>query len=249
MITLGLDIGSNSVGSAWIDTDKQSVRLGVGVFPAGVDETETKRGAPINQKRRQARSLRRSLARCSGRKRRLRRVLTDAGLLPARPEELKGLFDRNRWPVPKEDDRGASNYTAWHLRRDALERELTPYEFGRLLVHLNQRRGAFGVETDPDDSDEGKVKEAIDNLKSKLAGRTIGQFMADEMDARRIPIRGTRANSCQGPIRNRRDSFEFHADRTLVRDEFERVWAKQVQFNGPLARMLTDGLRKALDDS
>ena len=39
-VSLGLDIGSNSVGAAWVDTDKQLIRMGVGVFPAGVDETE-----------------------------------------------------------------------------------------------------------------------------------------------------------------------------------------------------------------
>ncbi len=46
MISLGLDIGSNSVGSAWVDTDEREVHLAVSVFPAGVDEQESKRGAP-----------------------------------------------------------------------------------------------------------------------------------------------------------------------------------------------------------
>ena len=230
--TLGLDIGSNSVGSAWVGTDQRIIQLGVSVFPAGVDETDTKRGAPVNQKRRQARSLRRSLARRSARKRGLCRLLTDAGLLPGSPQELKVLVDRN----------------PWILRRDALERKLAPHEFGRVLVHLNQRRGALGVETDPDNSEEGKVKEAIDNLESKLAGRTIGQFMADEMDARRTPITGSKAATCQGPIRNRRDSFEFHANRALVREEFEALWQKQRSLGGELAKLLTDELKRELDD-
>ena len=164
MITLGLDIGSNSVGSAWIDTEERTVRLGVSVFPAGVDETEGKRGAPVNQKRRQTRSQRRSVVRRATRKRGLRILLGDAGLLPEDPAQLQALWDRDPWV----------------LRREALERELTPHELGRVLVHLSQRRGALGVGVDPEDSDEGRVKEAIENLRSKLAGRTIGQFMADE---------------------------------------------------------------------
>ena len=229
---LGLDIGSNSVGSAWVDTDERLIRMGVSVFPAGVDETEDKRGEPINQKRRGARSLRRSIQRRAGRKRQLRQLLTAAGLLPSDHGELKRLFDTN----------------PWHLRRDALERELTPYEFGRVLVHLNQRRGALGVTTDPEDTDEGKVKEAIDRLRAQLDGRTIGQFMADEMDVRRVEIHGTKATYCQNPIRNRRESFEFHADRQLVQDELKRIWQKQRSFGGALARLLSDELHRDLDD-
>jgi len=72
--------------------------------------------------------------------------------------------------------------------------------------------------------------------------------MADEMDARRIPIHGSKADSCQGPIRNRRDSFEFHAERTMIRDEFERIWANQKTFDGPTSRLLTDQLRLRIDD-
>ncbi|MFH1747556.1 MAG: type II CRISPR RNA-guided endonuclease Cas9 [Planctomycetota bacterium] len=253
---LGLDIGSNSVGSAWVNTDTRTIKLGASIFPAGVDETDTKRGAPINQERRQARSMRRSIARRAERKRRLRSVLANAGLLPTDPKELQALFDVN----------------PWFLRRDALERELTPHEFGRVIVHLNQRRGALGVETNPNDPDEGKVKEAIDHLQEKMIERyapldqhkalrgneefrrwatdnaiTIGRYMADEMDDRRIAISGTNADYVQNPIRNRRDSFEFHADRALVRAEFARVWEKQRSFDGPLAQLLTDELRLELD--
>ena len=56
MKLLGLDIGSNSVGSAGIDTDKQLIQMGVSVFPAGIEESDTKRGAPKNQSRRTKRS-------------------------------------------------------------------------------------------------------------------------------------------------------------------------------------------------
>src|SRR5438132_13833574 len=55
-VTLGLDVGSNSVGSAWVDSDKREIVAGVSVFPAGVEETDTKRGDPKNKKRRDARA-------------------------------------------------------------------------------------------------------------------------------------------------------------------------------------------------
>lgn len=254
-VSLGLDIGSNSVGSAWVDTDAKEIVMGVSVFPAGVDESETKRGSPKNQRRREKRSLRRNVRRRAKRRRRLRELLVSAGLLPADPEERKELMKQN----------------PWELRRRALTESLTPLQFGRILVHLNQRRGALGVHTNPEDNGEGKVKDAIDELRAAMdeaGAETFGQFMADLMHKRRHPIPnkcnfGTPPASCppncqkedehcsyyRDPVRNRRDSFEFHATRSLIRDEFTRLWDKQKSLGGELAPLLTDELRTQLHES
>ena len=90
-VHLGLDIGSNSVGSAWVDTDSREVHLAASIFPAGVDEREDKRGAPKNQARRQTRSQRRTIHRRAKRKRMLVRFLIEHKLLPADPAELPTL--------------------------------------------------------------------------------------------------------------------------------------------------------------
>lgn len=232
MITLGLDIGSNSVGSAWMNTDQRVIALGVSVFPAGVDETDGKRGSPKNQERREKRSRRRSIARRAKRKLGLRLLLTEVGLLPTDAGELQRLTDLNPWV----------------LRREACERKLTPHEFGRALLHLNQRRGALGVSTDPDNKDQRQVNEAIDRTHKQLAGRTFGQFMADLMDERRHALPGKSDKYFHDPVRNRRDSFLFHADRTLIREEFQRMWEYQRSRGGPLAKLMTEELRKRLDD-
>ena len=232
---LGLDIGTNSVGSAWIDTEAGTVELGVGIFPAGVDEKpDGSRGAPINQKRRQVRAQRRSIRRRALRKQQLRRLLNESGLLPSAPDELQLLFSKER-------------FDPWTLRRDGLSRELTPFEFGRVLLHMAQRRGALGVDAEADE-DAGKVKEAIDRLRQELDGRTVGQFMADMRDERRDTIQGTQAETVNQPIRNRLGEFRWHADRQLVREEFDRLWQQQSQYDGPLAALLTDDLRQAMDD-
>lgn len=238
MIILGLDIGSNSVGSAWLDTERKEIQLGVSVFPAGVDEQENKRGAPKNQARREKRSQRRNLARRSARKRNLRRLLTAAGLLPSAPEELDTLFKTN----------------PWHLRRAGLSRVLSPHEFGRVLVHLNQRRGAVGIETDPEDPEEGKVKEGIDRLAKRMAERnaeTVGQLIADLMDERRCEADGK--GPWQKPVRNRqyrmKEDDQLYADRPRIRDEFNKLWERQKNHDGPLSALLTDDLKTRLDDS
>jgi CRISPR-associated endonuclease Csn1 len=252
--TLGLDIGSNSVGSAWVDTDKKEIVMGVSVFPAGVDETDTKRGSPKNQRRREKRSQRRSLARRAARKRRLRELLTSANLLPADAVAWKALVEKNPWV----------------LRRKALTESLTPHEFGRILIHLGQRRGAWGVQTDPEDPEEGKVKEAIDHLTAAMKeskAETFGQFIADRMDERRHPVPG-KCNLAQPPaycppkcgsqnencrfycdaVRNRRDAFEFHATRDLIQKEFERLWETQKKLGGELAGLLTKELKEQLNN-
>lgn len=267
MRILGLDIGTNSVGSAWVDTEKQEVTCGVSVFPAGVEETEEGRGAPKNQDRRGKRSLRRSLARRSARKRALRQLLVENGFLPKDSGELQSLFALD----------------PWQLRRKGLDQALTPHEFGRVLLHLCQRRGALGLnlpepeEVDVEQSekkrkkdagkddgsqgDDAKVKGAVQHTTKEMeshSARTFGELIAVISEKRRTPIlddnRLPKLNqdgepiTYSDPIRNRLDSFEFHADRRMIRDEFSQLWNAQLTFSGPLSSTLTSALKEALDN-
>ena len=90
---LGFDIGSNSVGSAWIDTDAGEITTGTSIFPAGVDESDEKRGDPKNAKRRMTRRTRITLRRRAQRKRELRLRLIEAGLLPRSAAGFKKLLE------------------------------------------------------------------------------------------------------------------------------------------------------------
>lgn len=254
---LGLDIGSNSVGSAWIDLDQQSVEIAASVFPAGVDETDAgARGEPINAKRRMARRARITLARRAARKRVLSDALRLRGLLPRDPVALRALLDTS---------------DPWELRRRGLREPLTPHEFGRVLLHLAQRRGALGLavgegdEVDSADSpaagekraEEGKVKEAIQRTRAELdrrGCRTFGELIAALRDDRRHAVRGREHGPRGGPsewrdpVRNRAEQFEFHADRDLIRAEFLVLWDAQVAAGGELAALLNDALKLELDD-
>ena len=254
---LGLDIGSNSVGSAWVDTEQQSIRVGVSVFPAGVEEKDDGRGAPKNQKRREKRSLRRSLARKSSRKRKLRALLKEHGLFPTEPEQVIELMKTD----------------AWQLRADGLSRELKPFEFGRVLLHICQRRGALGLKLpDSDEEDDtgkskakadedGKVKEAIDATRKAMQlhnAATFGELMATLAQSRRSPVVSVdgkpKLNGSGIPItfshkiRNELGNFEFHADRQMLRDEFRKLWETQIRFPSALASILTEDLKQQLDD-
>ncbi|MBB3207444.1 CRISPR-associated endonuclease Csn1 [Rhodopirellula rubra] len=250
-VTIGLDIGSNSVGSAWVDEDKQEIEVGCSVFPAGVEDSDKGRGAPKNQDRRQKRSARRNIARRSQRKRNLRKFLIEVGLLPRDRESAEALFRQDPWQV----------------RRLGLTESLTPHQFGRVLLHLAQRRGAAGlrpvVEEDakPANDSDGPIKEAIDETRKKMLARgchTFGQLIADIAEEQAVAVNDQdgkpkrNANNhvvkYQNKIRNSTGEFLYHADREMIRDEFRILWEKQKERGGELATLLTDEVRLALDD-
>lgn len=251
---LGLDIGSNSVGSVWIDRDSGEIQAGVSVFPAGVDESDDKRGEPKNAKRRMTRRTRITLARRAERKRELRLKLIECGLLPENEVGFKALLEAT---------------DPWELRREGLEQPLTPHQFGRVLLHLAQRRGALGLkiaeaeegeEESAESADDGKVKAAIGEVRAKMLerqARTFGEFIAMVRDERITPITsedqrkpGKRngPREWRGAVRNKAASYEHCADRAMIRDEFARLWDAQKTLGGETAALLTDELRLALDD-
>lgn len=248
MITLGFDIGSNSVGSAWFNTATGEVRLGIGVFPAGVEESDEKRGDPKNAKRRMARRSRITLARRAERKRALRLRLIEAGLLPAEFAAFKSLLEGT---------------DPWELRRKALDQALEPHEFGRVLLHMAQRRGALGLQAieqeDADEvaqSDDGKVKKAIGDVRKKMLdtkARSFGEFIAMERSKRvsviatpdlRKPGDRKGPREFRGAIRNKPGKYEHCADREMIRDEFDKLWKKQKELSRPLAGILDVTLRR-----
>lgn len=253
---LALDIGSNSVGSMWFDRATGKIATGVSVFPAGVDETDDKRGEPKNAKRRMVRRTRITLARRAQRKRELRLKLIEVGLLPADAAAFKRLLEES---------------DPWELRRRGLDHALAPHEFGRVLLHLAQRRGALGLSiSDPTETEEaaldagatedGKVKEAIGAVRAKMLERkvrTFGEFIAmvraervytieNEDQRKQADRKGPR--QWRSPVRNKSASYEHCADRPMIRHEFAELWNAQRVHGGPLATLLTDELRLALDD-
>lgn len=250
---LALDIGSNSVGSSWFDLKTGDITTGTSVFPAGVDETDDKRGDPKNAKRRMTRRTRITLRRRAQRKRELRLRLIAARLLPETEAEFRALLERT---------------DPWTLRRDGLDKPLTPHQFGRVLLHLAQRRGAMGLaitieeneEGEVEATDDGAVKKAIGEMRIKMRDakvRTFGEFVAKVRAERvhKLPGGDPRPSADRkGPreyrdaIRNKAGNYEHCADRAMIRDEFRLLWEAQRKFTGETAELLTDALRIDLDN-
>lgn len=124
----GFDLGTTSVGFCVLDLDESKEvggieRMGVRIFPEGVTEDKKE---PRNQARREARLRRRQLRRRRERKKELSRLLAEAGLLPE--------FDSASWREVMARD-------PYDQRTGGLSGPLAPYEIGRALYHLAQRRG------------------------------------------------------------------------------------------------------------
>lgn len=236
----GFDIGTTSIGFAVIEhaPEKDSghiVRLGVRIFPEGVEPVGSgKETAPRNRKRRQARMARRQTRRRRLRRRELSALLIDVGLLPA--------FASPDW------NRLMSETDPYALRKSALTGALAPHDFGRALYHLVKRRGfksnriedaeaaaegegkpekkkarkAKEEKSDAPDAadadDPAKVKEKIANLRATMGDKTLGEYLA--------------------PADKKRDR---HIGRDMVEDEFDQIWAAQARHN---PGTLTDDLRE-----
>jgi CRISPR-associated endonuclease Csn1 len=203
---LGLDIGASSVGWAILalggDAEPCSViAAGSRLFEAGVEGSfETGRDTPRGVARRMARLQRRQTVRRARRRRKLWRVLQDAGLLPRLPvvnyrsihETLRDLDVRLRaqWVAP--GDHRSELVFPFQIRAAACSSRLQPFELGRAIYHLAQRRGFLSNrKTRAREDQEGVVKQGIDQLTAEMTAaghRTLGEHFA-ALDPRTARIR------------------------------------------------------------
>jgi CRISPR-associated endonuclease Csn1 len=227
-LTLGLDLGSNSIGWALLNEQAGAiVAAGVRAFPEGVDRDTAGTEVPKAQARRIARAMRRQIARRARRRRNLRRALVAAGLLPDVALLPREDLRRQHWETDafKQSD-------PYELRRRALLQPLTPHDLGRALLHLAQRRGFLSNRK----TDRAQRKESSELLKeisaldAELAGRTLAQYFSD--------LRGddpARFHLCR--LRGR------HTNRAMYLREFDALWAAQRPHHPTL---LTDDLKATI---
>lgn len=232
---LGLDLGPNSIGWALLSANFENgeqvketglIAAGVRVFEEGVDKFDTLKEESRAVARRMARSARRRQRRLTVRKATLKTLLQKAGLLPSDNAVLAQVLALDPYP----------------LRAKALDAALTPNELGRVLYHLNQRRGfKSNRKQERGDKQVGVVKEGIADLVNKMgeAGcRTIGEYLyrtAQQSGTHRPLARHEGTVRIRGRY-TRRDMYE---------QEFDAIYAAQ-RLHHP--RLLTDELRTKLRD-
>ena len=291
---LGLDLGTNSIGWAVVDCEiEKTIREFTLAKPVSLralnsrifeDMLEAKNDVPKNQKRRAMRGARNRRAYYKKRRQGLVKILLENNLLPEEysqtPEKTLNEIDRRyaegklgkswskKWKAAEK-----SYCSPYAMRNFALEEKLEPHEFGRLLLHLQRRRGYFSnrgakyielikllnLETPEDDdetlSNEEKketkktknVLEGIAQLSKELGGRTLGQFIWQKSQEEDLPPqRVTLFEFEQSKTREGEEVVErlqFHAQREMHEEEFDRIWEKQNGFhklNDELAQKIKD---------
>ena len=220
---LGLDLGVGSIGWCLIALDAQGdpaeiLGMGSRVVPLNnaTDAADFSIGKAFtaNQERTARRTMRRGFARYQLRRYRLRRELEKVGMLPDAALIQLPLLE------------------LWELRERAATagRRLTLPELGRVLCHINQKRGYRHVKSDAAAivGDEGEKKK--DSNSAYLAGirandeklqdehKTVGQYFAEQ-------LRRSQSESPTGGISYRIKDQIFSRQRYI--DEYDQIMAAQ----------------------
>lgn len=167
---LGLDLGVTSIGWALIDEEeKQIIGLGSRIIPLTVDDRdEFTKGNAIskNQKRTQRRTQRKGYDRYQLRRKNLIHVLQGCNMLPNLDVMKLNKLD------------------LWRIRSCAVTEKVSLHELGRILLHLNQKRGYKSARSEA--NLEKKETEYVERVNSRFellkeSGLTIGQKFFDEL--------------------------------------------------------------------
>ena len=220
---LGLDLGVGSIGWCLIALDAQGdpaeiLGMGSRVVPLNnaTDAADFSIGKAFtaNQERTARRTMRRGFARYQLRRYRLRRELEKVGMLPDAALIQLPLLE------------------LWELRERAATAggRLALPELGRVLCHINQKRGYRHVKSDAAAivGDEGEKKK--DSNSAYLAGirandeklqdehKTVGQYFAEQ-------LRQSQSESPTGGISYRIKDQIFSRQRYI--DEYDQIMAAQ----------------------
>jgi len=228
---LGLDLGVGSIGWCLITLDKdekpQSI-LGMGsrIVPLSADDaTEFTQGKAItkNKMRTVARTIRKGMDRYQLRREALKKVLREHGMLP--DEVLIKL------PLLE----------LWELRARAATpgEQLSLTELGRVLLHINQKRGykhAKADEAAEAETNKGKETGYVAQVKGryqilKEKGQTIGQHFAGE-------LRANQQTAPRGTYYTYRIKEQVYPREAYI-EEYDRIMAVQRVF---YPELLTDAL-------
>lgn len=180
---LGLDIGTNSIGWALIESEK-ILGMGSRIVPMGIEKIDYEKGVAIskNADRREARTARKMNKRYKQRRNKLLYVLSQTGMLPTQlringnwPEDPKELQKVNLLRI-SEGTKQLTALESYKLRCDALEKEISLQELGRIFYRLNQLRGYNGGNANEDKkkekNDDNEEESASTSRKPKVEYRT-----------------------------------------------------------------------------
>lgn len=202
--TLGLDLGTNSLGWAVLDDITGDILdKGVVVFPEGIDAANDTLETPAAI-RRAARMARRMKFRRKLRKWKLLDILSKNGMSPISTQELEAWKKSGVYPI---ENKAFINWlkstdvsNPYADRAAAASGKVAPLVLGRALYHIAQRRGFKSSRKDAsadgaEEKDLGAVKGDIIALTKEIADagcRTLGQYFAKRIESERDSLCKTR---------------------------------------------------------
>ena len=167
LLRLGLDLGTNSIGWALYRLSDAAPHEPVALVDGGVsihrDGRNPKNQASNAATRRSKRGPRRNRDRLQRRQRRVATLLDGLDLLPGNEADRVAL--RSADPL--------------RLRAEGLDRALTPFELGRVVLSFAGRRG-FKSNRRADGGEDGKIRKDASELRRRMAQagvRTLGEYL------------------------------------------------------------------------
>ena len=241
MKTLGIDLGSNSLGWAVIN-EHGPQKAGVLIFEEGVNREQSDSLETPAATRRAKRMARRLKFRRKLRRFKVLDILVREKMCPLAPAELQAWKQDGVFPK----DNGA--YLAWLKSTDAdnpyadraaaAAHKVDKEVLGRAIYHLAQRRGFKSGRKDADGNDDGAPDKKLEGLKGEIqelkkeldnTGLTIGQYFFNMIQSG--------ANRCDRPSVRRR-----HTGRI---EHYIPEWAKIAAVQG-LSQELTKKIADTL---
>lgn len=232
------DLGTSSIG--WAIYDLDTAGHPVGLSDAGVrlfsDGRDPKTGEALGAKRRAPKAARRRRDRTLQRRRFVEALLTNHDLLPPPGDERDEVLALNPYP----------------LRAKAPCEALSLHELGRVIWHLNQRRGfksnrkTDGVKPE-NEKETGKIAAGGAKLDAMLIEggfETFGQFLAarqaSSISTENDPVRVRLAGE------GTKATYDFYPQRAMLEAEFDAVWAEQAKHHPSLTEELKGRVRHAV---
>lgn len=201
MKILGLDLGTNSLGWAVVETENKEqfelLEKGVRIFTEGVKiekGVEKSRAA----ERTEARGKRRLYFRRKLRKYETLKVLINNNMCPLSILELQKwrqfrnpltgtLESFKNYPISPnflswlqtKDQATIKHSNPYYFRAKAVEKKISPIDLGRALYHIAQRRGFLSNRLEGTKENDGVVKAGISELSKEIDDsgcKTLGQY-------------------------------------------------------------------------
>ncbi len=236
MKSLGIDLGTNSIGWAIVDEAAEKDKIqdcGVTLFPEGV-KIEKGNESSKAAERTGYRLARRQKFRRKLRKARTLKVLAANGMCPITIEEIDKWTKQKEYPSNQEfikwyrtDEK--NNWEPYYLRKKCVEQRVSPTELGRALYHIAQRRGFLSNRKDTTQESDGVVTKGIDEITNAMADKTLGQYFY-ELKKQGIKVRARYTSRKEHYLKE----FEKICEVQSISKELKNELLKAIFYQRPL---------------